>query len=110
MADQSQYKYVNMSNLVLQADKRFISRRTDEPTGDPESLAGKVDIKEMGSRVMRDVAPKEKLKKKKGTGEKMNIDALEEGRDILERERRKRKRESVNHCSLRGYALANGCL
>jgi pre-mRNA-splicing helicase BRR2 len=96
MADQSQYKYANMSNLVLQADRRFISRRTDEPTGDPETLAGKVDIKEMGSRVLRDIAPKEKAKKRKGDGEKMNLDALEEGREILERERRKRKREYVS--------------
>ncbi|TGZ82009.1 putative pre-mRNA splicing helicase [Ascodesmis nigricans] len=93
MADQSQYKYANMSNLVLQPDRRFISRRTDEATGDPESLAGKVDIKEMGSRVMRDTAPKEKLKKKQAKGETMNITALNEGRDILDREKRKRKRD-----------------
>jgi len=93
MADQSQYKYAAMSNLVLQPDKRFYSRRTDEPTGDPETLAGKVDIKEMGSRVMRDTAPKEKLKKKRG-GEKINLEAMEEGREILDRERRKRKRNT----------------
>ncbi|KAI5815505.1 DEAD/DEAH box helicase domain-containing protein [Pyronema omphalodes] len=65
MADQSQYKYAAI-------------RRTDEPTGDPETLAGKVDIKEMGSR-------------KKGT-EKINLEAMDEGREILERERKKRKR------------------
>ena len=93
MADQSQYKYAAMSNLVLQPDKRFYSRRTDEPTGDPETLAGKVDIKEMGSRVMRDTAPKEKMKKKKG-GEKINLEAMEEGREILDRERRKRKKNT----------------
>lgn len=96
MADQSQYKYHNMSNLVLQADKRFISRRTDEPTGDPETLAGKVDMKEMGSRVLRDTAPKDKLKKKKREGEKINLDALDEGREILDREKRKRRREYVD--------------
>jgi pre-mRNA-splicing helicase BRR2 len=90
MADQSQYKYANMSNLVLQADKRFIHRRTDEATGDPESMAGKVDIKMMGDRVLRDTAPKAKLKSKR---EKLNIDAMEEGKDILDREKRKRKRE-----------------
>lgn len=93
MADQSQYKYTAMSNLVLQADKRFFNRRTDEPTGDPETLAGKVDIKEMGSRVLRDTAPKEKLKKKK-EGQTINLDAMEEGREILDRERRKRKRNT----------------
>ncbi|KAI5798917.1 putative pre-mRNA splicing helicase [Geopyxis carbonaria] len=94
MADPSQYKYANMSNLVLQADKRFISRRTDEATGDPETLAGKVNIKEMGSRVLRETAPKEKLKKKKTKeGETINLDALDEGREILDREKRKRKRD-----------------
>lgn len=97
MADQSQYKYANMSNLVLQADKRFIHRRTDEATGDPESMAGKVDIKMMGDRVLRDTAPKAKLKSKR---EKLNIDAMEEGKDILDREKRKRKREYVTYCSL----------
>ncbi|KAL7274426.1 Pre-mRNA-splicing helicase BRR2 [Rhizina undulata] len=97
MADQSQYKYANMSNLVLQADKRFIHRRTDEATGDPESLAGKVDIKQMGDRVLRDTAPKDKLKKKRNQGEKMNIDAMEEGREILEREKRKRKRDASSY-------------
>lgn len=98
MADQSQYKYANMSNLVLQADKRFIHRRTDEATGDPESMAGRVNIKQMGDRVLRDTAPKEKLKRKKaGQREKLNIDAMEEGKDILDREKRKRKREYENH-------------
>jgi len=91
MADQSQYKYANMSNLVLQVDKRFTHRRTDEATGDPESLAGKVDIKQMGDRALRDNAPKEKhIKKKKQLKEK-DIDGLEDGKE----EKRKRKREYV---------------
>ncbi len=55
-----QYKYSAMSNLVLQADRRFITRRTDEATGDPESLAGRLSINDMGSRVARDAAPKQK--------------------------------------------------
>ncbi|KAL0638958.1 Pre-mRNA-splicing helicase BRR2 [Maublancomyces gigas] len=98
MADQSQYKYANMSNLVLQADKRFIHRRTDEATGDPESMAGRVDIKQMGDRVLRDTAPKEKLKRRKeGQREKLNIDAMEEGKDILDREKRKRKRDASSY-------------
>ena len=40
----AQYKYGAMSNLVLQADRRFVSRRGDETTGDPESLAGRVNV------------------------------------------------------------------
>ncbi|CAZ85684.1 unnamed protein product [Tuber melanosporum] len=91
MADQSQYKYANMSNLVLQVDKRFTHRRTDEATGDPESLAGKVDIKQMGDRALRDNAPKEKhIKKKKQLKEK-DIDGLEDGKE----EKRKRKRDAA---------------
>lgn len=52
-----QYKYAAMSNLVLQADRRFVSRRGDDATGDPESLAGKIKLGEMGSRTARERAP-----------------------------------------------------
>lgn len=50
----AQFKYTAMSNLVLQADRRFVSRRHDEATGDPESLAGRISITEMGSRNQRE--------------------------------------------------------
>lgn len=54
----NQYKYSAMSNLVLQADRRFVSRgRGDEKTGDPESLAGRVNMADMGSRTAREKAP-----------------------------------------------------
>ena len=53
----NQYKYSAMSNLVLQADRRFVSRRGDENTGDPESLAGRIKLGEMGSRTARENAP-----------------------------------------------------
>jgi len=46
----AQFKYTAMSNLVLQADRRFVSRRSDEATGDPESLAGRISVGDMGSR------------------------------------------------------------
>ena len=52
-----QYKYSAMSNLVLQADRRFVTRRGDENTGDPESLAGRINLKDMGSRNARETAP-----------------------------------------------------
>ncbi|OBT71654.1 hypothetical protein VF21_10590 [Pseudogymnoascus sp. 05NY08] len=93
MADQqrdvSQYKYSAMSNLVLQADRRFVTRRGDEVTGDPESLAGRLSIRDMGSRNAREDAPKQK----KPTG-MLNVErgSLREGEDVLEREQRKRKR------------------
>lgn len=92
MADQniSQYKYSAMSNLVLQADRRFVSRRTDEVTGDPESLAGRINIKDMGGRTAREDAPK--TKKKSGAPADVERGTIQEGEDILEREQKKRKR------------------
>ncbi|KAF2452650.1 Sec63 Brl domain-containing protein [Lineolata rhizophorae] len=85
-----QYKYAAMSNLVLQADRRFVSRRTDENTGDPESLAGRINIRDMGSRVTREDAPQQPSRKPKGPS---GIDrgAIREGEDVLEREQKKRK-------------------
>jgi pre-mRNA-splicing helicase BRR2 len=66
-----QYKYAAMSNLVLQADRRFVSRRGDETTGDPESLAGRINLGEMGSRTAREAAParpaQEQARKRKRT-------------------------------------------
>ncbi|KAK5134339.1 hypothetical protein LTR08_006519 [Meristemomyces frigidus] len=67
-----QYKYAAMSNLVLQADRRFVSRRGDETTGDPESLAGRINYNDMGSRTAREAAParppaQEQARKRKRT-------------------------------------------
>ncbi|KAF7523141.1 hypothetical protein G7054_g11863 [Neopestalotiopsis clavispora] len=84
--DVSQYKYSAMSNLVLQADRRFITRRTDEATGDPESLAGRLSIQDMGGRVARDTAPKPK----KATGPSIERGNVQEGADILAREQRRK--------------------
>ena len=79
MADQKkgdnplgQYKYAAMSNLVLQADRRFVTRRGDENTGDPESLAGRINLGDMGSRTAREAAParpqaQEQVRKRKRT-------------------------------------------
>ncbi|KAF1992121.1 Sec63-domain-containing protein [Aulographum hederae CBS 113979] len=87
------YKYGAMSNLVLQSqhDKRLGgSRRGDEHTGDPESLAGRINIREMGSGTTREHAPIEK-RKPKGP---LNVERGDfwEGQAVLEREQRKRKR------------------
>lgn len=88
--DVSQYKYAAMSNLVLQADRRFVTRRNDEVTGDPESLAGQISIRDMGSRTAREDAPKQK-KKASGLPD-VERGGYREGEDVLEREQRKRKR------------------
>lgn len=79
-----------MSNLVLQADRRFITRRTDEQTGDPESLAGRITIRDMGSRGGQDDVPKPK--KKTAGPQDLSRGSIREGEDVLEREQRKRKR------------------
>ncbi|KZZ89423.1 Sec63 domain protein [Moelleriella libera RCEF 2490] len=89
--DVSQYKYSAMSNLVLQADRRFVTRRTDEATGDPESLAGRLSIRDMGARVARDEAPKQK---KQSGMPSVERGSLQEGEDILLREQRRRKAEA----------------
>ncbi|KAI0164808.1 Sec63 Brl domain-containing protein [Xylariaceae sp. FL1272] len=86
--DVSQYKYSAMSNLVLQADRRFITRRSDEATGDPESLAGRLNVTQMGSRITRDDAPRTRR-----TGPNVQRGDAQEGRDILAREQGKRKNE-----------------
>lgn len=62
--DWSGYNYGAISSLVLNADKSGLPRRDKEPDGAPESLVGRIDPKEMGSRVQRHV-PKDLRKKKK---------------------------------------------
>jgi pre-mRNA-splicing helicase BRR2 len=62
--DWSIYNYSAISSLVLSADKSLTTRRDKEPDGAPESLAGRIDPREMGSRVLR-AAPKDVEKKKK---------------------------------------------
>ncbi|KAL8842398.1 MAG: hypothetical protein Q9170_000526 [Blastenia crenularia] len=93
MGDQAnlgQYKYAAMSNLVLQHDRRFSTRRNDEMTGDPESLAGRINIRDMGSRSGHDDLSRQK---KKSTGPAgVERGSIREGEDVLEREQRKRKR------------------
>ncbi|KAK3311268.1 Sec63 Brl domain-containing protein [Chaetomium strumarium] len=89
--DVSQYKYSAMSNLVLQADRRFVTRRTDEATGDPESLAGRLSIKDMGSRVGRSTAPKVK---KTSAMPDVERGSIREGADILQFVKQKGKGEA----------------
>ena len=87
-----------MSNLVLQADRRFISRVGDEPTGDPESLAGRIGVRDMGSRISRDDVPKSKKKPVE-----VERGAIREGEDVLARERKKLQRGQP--AQLRGQGI-----
>lgn len=62
-----------MSSLVLNADHR--GRRSDaEPTGEPESLVGRVNVKQMGSRAFRETAGQESAKRKSKLADKGNSD------------------------------------
>jgi pre-mRNA-splicing helicase BRR2 len=89
----AQFKYAAMSNLVLQADRRFVTRRGDENTGDPESLAGRISIRDMGSRMAREDAPSQGRKLKAVTG--VERGSMKEGQDVLERESKKGKRDGA---------------
>ncbi|KAL2207196.1 Sec63-domain-containing protein [Sarocladium strictum] len=89
--DVSQYKYAAMSNLVLQADRRFVSRRNNETTGDPESLAGRLSIRDMGGRGGREEVPKPK--RQPGLPD-VQRGSMQEGEDILLREQKRRKGEA----------------
>ncbi|PKS06631.1 hypothetical protein jhhlp_007381 [Lomentospora prolificans] len=96
--DVSQYKYSAMSNLVLKVDRRLINRPTDKATGEPESIAGRLTIKDMGSRVAPDAAPKPK---KPTALPDVERGSIQEGRDVLLREQRKRKTDG----QLRGTGI-----
>lgn len=58
-----------MSSLVTTADRSAIPRRTDEAGGELESLVGKIDPKDMGSRVAR-AAPTKKAESKMTAAER----------------------------------------
>ncbi|KAG5219829.1 DEIH-box ATPase [Salix suchowensis] len=51
--DYSGYNYSAISSLVLTADRSALPRRDKEPDGAPTTLAGRIDPREMGSRVLR---------------------------------------------------------
>ena len=72
--DLSGYNYGAISSLVLTADRSALPRRDKEPDGAPESLVGRIDPKEMGSKVRRE-APKDlERKKKKATEQKEGVE------------------------------------
>jgi pre-mRNA-splicing helicase BRR2 len=66
--DLSGYNYGAISSLVLTADRSVLPRRDKEPDGAPTSLAGRIDPRQMGSRVVR-AAPKDLDKKKQKAAE-----------------------------------------
>ncbi|KAI8816428.1 Sec63 Brl domain-containing protein [Fimicolochytrium jonesii] len=59
-----QYQYAQNSNLVLQAE-RTGPRRDQEPSGEPVSLAGRIDPKRMGDRAQSSFQEKKEQREKK---------------------------------------------
>lgn len=66
-AKNAQYQYVANSNLVTQADRSQITRRDNDPTGEPETLAGRITIGDFGSRAVRDKVSGQEIKKHKSS-------------------------------------------
>ena len=79
--DLSGYNYGAIASLVLTPDRSNIPRGDKEPDGAPTSLAGRIDPKQMGSRVLRQTPKDLDKKKKKAT----------EGRDVSDRQPSKRR-------------------
>ncbi|OCH86010.1 putative RNA helicase [Obba rivulosa] len=70
--DLSGYNYAAISSLVLTADRSALPRRDKEPDGAPTSLVGRIDPREMGSRVQRETPKDLEKKKKKAVAEKVD--------------------------------------
>ncbi|CAG8839302.1 28270_t:CDS:2, partial [Racocetra persica] len=59
------HQYTANSNLVLQANRSELPRRDHEPSGEPESLWGKINPKDFGTRAQRDTVKNLQAKKTK---------------------------------------------
>nr|ODN85918.1 pre-mRNA-splicing helicase BRR2 [Cryptococcus depauperatus CBS 7841] len=85
--DLSQFSYGAMSSLVVNQDRSVV--RSDEPTGAPESLVGRIDLKAMGSRVSRE-APKDLTKRKSKISSSNRTSADEVERQIRHQQEKSR--------------------
>ncbi|KAL7418739.1 Pre-mRNA-splicing helicase BRR2 [Cryptotrichosporon argae] len=71
--DLSGFNYGAISSLVVNQDRSIL--RTDEPTGQPETLVGRINVRDMGSRVQREAV--KDLDKKKAKAALNQADAVE---------------------------------
>lgn len=85
-----QYEYRANSSLVLTTDSR--PRDTHEPTGEPESLWGKIDPRSFGDRAFRGRPPEleEKLKKSAKKKKERDPDADAAAPSVRQSKRRRR--------------------
>ncbi|KAI9030984.1 Sec63 Brl domain-containing protein [Phycomyces nitens] len=87
IAKANQYQYAANSSLVLQADRKGLPRRDQEPTGEPETLWGRIDPKGFGARVERETPKDIEEKKKK---------AAERAEESAEKKRRKKEENAIS--------------
>lgn len=87
-AKANQYQYAATSSLVLQANRKGLPRRDQEPTGEPDSLWGKIDPKDFGTRAEREMP--------KGIEEKKKKAAARQSEEALERKRKKKEENAMN--------------
>jgi pre-mRNA-splicing helicase BRR2 len=92
-ARHKQYEYRANSSLVLTTDSR--PRDTHEPTGEPESLWGKIDPKSFGDRAFRGKPPELDEKLQKAKRKKKERDPLAEPQPGRQSKRRRLQEESV---------------
>ncbi|KAK1564574.1 hypothetical protein Q3G72_006114 [Acer saccharum] len=88
-----QYEYRANSSLVLTTDSR--PRDTHEPTGEPESLWGKIEARSFGDRAYRGRPPELDEKLKKSKKKKKERDMLGEPLPARPTKRRRLHEESV---------------
>jgi hypothetical protein len=74
-----QYQYTANSNLVLHTDRSSLPRRDQEPTGEPETLWGKIKPKAFGDKAVRtiDEEKAKRDKKRKEQEEKLRASGAE---------------------------------
>lgn len=68
------YSYAANANLVLKADRKLIGKRSNEPTGEAESLYGRINKADFGSRARVEtvkVTKKPKVEKIESLGDSM---------------------------------------
>lgn len=91
-ARSKQYEYRANSSLVLTTDSR--ARDTHEPTGEPETLWGKIDPRSFGDRAAKG-RPSELDEKLKKSKKKKERDSLSEPKESRQTKKRRLQEESV---------------
>ncbi|KAE8223116.1 hypothetical protein CF319_g3803 [Tilletia indica] len=93
--DLSGYQYSALSSLVTTADRSLIDRRDNEPKGEAETLVGRIDVRQMGSRVTRSEIKNIEAKKRKAAQE-------QDGRDDGQQQERRRKQNGSSAAATGG--------